>query len=78
MRKIFWSKKELLKAYEESLDDIYGTVNICGHEFFASQALKEIDHHAYYERFLDWMDSKGINEGKDNAGNFTYIWEEED
>lgn len=77
MKKIFWTEDELQELYHEGLRDIYGTVKICGAEFDAADVYREMDHHGYRGGFLDWMDAEGINEGKDNEGNFTYIWDEQ-
>jgi hypothetical protein len=38
---------ELEEAYNEMLNDVYGTVNIAGYEYDTSRALKEIDPIAY-------------------------------
>ena len=38
---------ELEQAYNEMLDEVYGTVNIAGYEYDTSRALKEIDPIAY-------------------------------
>jgi hypothetical protein len=54
---------ELEQAYNEMLDDVYGTVNIAGYEYDTSKALKEIDPIAYrvgmndYESQLEQEDN---------------------
>lgn len=78
MKKIFWKEHELQELYHDGLQDIYGTVNICGAEFDAADVYREMDPIGYRGRFLDWMDAEGINEGKDNKGNFTFIWDTEE
>jgi len=35
------------KEFEEYLDEIYGPVKICGYEYPAGQALKEVDPIAF-------------------------------
>lgn len=37
---------------DESIDECYGKIEICGTEYWASQILKELDENAYYE-YLD-------------------------
>jgi hypothetical protein len=54
---------ELEQAYNEMLDEVYGTVNIAGYEYDTSKALKEIDPIAYrvgmndYESQLEQEDN---------------------
>ncbi len=77
MKKIFWTEDELLELYHDGMQDAFGTVTICGHEFDQADVYRELDPTGYRCRFLDWMDDEGINEGKDNDGNFTFIWNQD-
>ena len=45
---------ELEQAYNEMLDEVYGTVNIAGYEYDTSRALKEIDPIAYSVGMSDY------------------------
>ena len=38
---------EIMEAYDEMLNDVYGTVIIAGYEYDTAQALKEVDPIAY-------------------------------
>ena len=41
--------------FDDYLNDCYGTVNICGHEYNAAEALRNTDGRAYDEDFDDWL-----------------------
>lgn len=43
--------------YAEMLDELYSTVSICGYEYSASHALKELDPIAYRCGMVDYYDS---------------------
>jgi hypothetical protein len=49
---------QLERMYCEMLDDVYGTVSICGLEYCASDALKATDPTAFRCGFLDWLDAE--------------------
>lgn len=38
---------------DESIDDCYGRIEICGTEYWASRILKELDENVYYEYLED-------------------------
>jgi hypothetical protein len=44
--------------YKGFLDEIHGTVKICGYEYSSSRALGEVDPTAYRCGFADWLDSQ--------------------
>jgi hypothetical protein len=48
---------ELEQAYDEMLNDVYGTVIIAGYEYDTSQALKEVDPIAYSVGINDYESS---------------------
>lgn len=48
---------ELVEAYDNMLNDVYGTVNIAGYEYDTSQALKLIDEIAYNVGMSDYESS---------------------
>jgi len=50
---------ELEQAYNEMLDEVYGTVKIAGYEYDTSRALKEIDPIAYHVGLNDYESSLG-------------------
>ena len=52
-----WEAEE---RYEEVLYGIYDVVNICGYEYDAGRALKELDPIAFREGMLAYYDSEGI------------------
>ena len=43
--------------FDDYLNDIYGTVSICGYIHWAASALKELDPIAYEEDYRNWADS---------------------
>lgn len=45
------------QAFDEFLDDVFGTVSIAGADFRASEILKELDPIAYEQAMLDWEDT---------------------
>jgi hypothetical protein len=51
-----YTRRELYDMYDEMLDDIYMHVDICGHKYAASVALKEVDPIAYDVGFDDFCD----------------------
>jgi hypothetical protein len=70
------TEKELLEAYDEWLDDVYGVVSICGLEYSASAALRRIDRTAYRCGFNDWLDAEitdGRYEPADAEGDVYYV-----
>jgi len=46
----------VVEAYDEMLDEIYGDVNIAGHQYSTSRALSEVDPIAYRVGFSDYLD----------------------
>jgi len=44
--------------YDDVLDEIYGTVEIAGHLYTTSEALKAVDPIAYDNGFNDWLTSE--------------------
>lgn len=43
--------------YDDMLDEIYGEINICGYNYYASNALARIDPVAYRCGYVDFCDS---------------------
>lgn len=76
--------------YDEMLDEVYGTINICGYEYSASYALEKIDPIAYrccmtdyadscYEDVLYWMENMSDGDEQHFYGSLVeYIEEEEE
>lgn len=50
------------EGYDDMLNEVYGVASICGHNYVASYALKQLDPTAYNCGFIDWMDSQDITE----------------
>ena len=48
---------EIMEAYDEMLNDVYGTVIIAGYEYDTAQALKEVDPIAYSVGMNDYESS---------------------
>lgn len=46
--------EEIEERYEEMLNDIYDTVNVCGYNYSAGSALKELDPTAFRCGCSDW------------------------
>lgn len=53
-----FSERELEDSFEEGLSDSWGTVSVCGYEYDAGRALRELDPIAFRESFLDWIDAQ--------------------
>lgn len=45
------------EAYEDFLNEVHGTVEICGITYDAGRAFKMIDPIAFHCGFNDWLDS---------------------
>jgi hypothetical protein len=56
------STHELEQRYSDFLSEVYGAVKICGLEYDAARALKEIDPTAFRCGFNDWLDAE-VTEG---------------
>ena len=54
---------QLDQMYRDFLDDVYETVEICGHYYLPSRSLAEVDPVAYRVGFSDWLDSQ-ISDGQ--------------
>ena len=50
------------EEYDDFLNDVYGVVEVCGHSYAASYALKRLDRIAYDCGFNDWLDDQDITE----------------
>lgn len=58
-----FSSGELEDVYQDDLGDCYGMVSVCGLEYDAARALREIDPIAFREGFLGWIDGR-ISDGE--------------
>ena len=54
-----WERREL---YDNMLNDVYGTVSICGMAYDASIALERIDPIAYTLGLTEWEDEQSVDE----------------
>lgn len=57
-------EQEAEDAFDEFLNEVHPVVSICGYDYDAARAFKEIDPIAYRVDFLNWVDSQetdGIN-----------------
>lgn len=55
------------KDFEQLLNEIYGPVNITGHDYESGYALKLVDPIMFRESYLEWLDQSGA------AGEFPEI-----
>ena len=55
---IHYSESQVEGMLDESIDDSYGTIQLCGSNFTPSRILRELDYHAYRGMFLDFTDSE--------------------
>lgn len=55
------------KDFEQLLNEIYGPVNITGHDYESGYALKLVDPIMFRESYLEWLDQSGA------AGDFPNI-----
>ena len=53
-----FTENELEDSFEEGLGDCWGTVSVCGYEYDAGRALRELDPIVFRESFLDWIDAQ--------------------
>ena len=53
-----FSQDELEDAFENDLSECYDAVSVCGYEFDAGRALRELDPIAFRCGFLDWIDGR--------------------
>lgn len=71
------TETRLEEMFQELIDDAYGEVQLLGHKYSHSKALKNTDPILYRTAFLEYLDSlikEGyLEEGKDNS----YWWVEE-
>lgn len=49
------TEAELEGEFFELLNDCWEPVSVCGFEFYAGRALRELDPIAFRESFLDWI-----------------------
>lgn len=54
------NEQDALQQYDDFLDECYGTINICGLDYSASVAFKEVDPIAYRCGFNDYCDAENI------------------
>jgi len=51
-----YSDSELENLYEENLNEVYGTVEVCGFPQESGTALRRLDYIAFREGFNNWID----------------------
>jgi hypothetical protein len=54
----FQSERQLREAYDDMLDNYYGSVTIAIYDYCVSKALKSTDPIAYRTGFFNWLDSE--------------------
>ena len=57
------------EAFNDSIDETYSSVDICGIEFEPSRILKECDEIAYNCYMCDWLDAEEFVEVNDSYYN---------
>ena len=53
-----FAESELEDAFSECLDDCWEPASVCGYEYAAGRALRELDPVAFRCGFLDWLDAR--------------------
>ncbi len=53
---------DFYEVYEDILDEIWETAQICGYEYSPAQALKAVDPIAYRCGYNDWINNKVYND----------------
>ncbi len=48
------------EQYQDVLDEIYEPVNVCGYDYDAGRALRQLDPIAFRTGMLDYFDGEGI------------------
>jgi hypothetical protein len=56
--------------FDDFVNECYPTVSIMGLDYDPARVLKEIDHTAYHQEFLNWMDSE------ERDGVYSFPWNE--
>ena len=54
-------KPDLIREFNNWLDEAYSPVNIAGLTYCASYVLKTVDPMTYNEIFNNWLDAQGID-----------------
>jgi hypothetical protein len=57
-----YSESQVEEMLDESIDDSYGLIKLCGSNFTPSRILRQLDWHAYRGMFLDFTDGEGWDE----------------
>ena len=52
---------ETVNAYNDTLNDVYGPVEIAGLTYDTAHVLQEVDPIAYKCGWIDWCDAEGID-----------------
>lgn len=56
-----FTEGELEDAFCDGLDDCWEPVSVCGFTFEAGRALRKLDHIAFRESFLAWINAQQCN-----------------
>lgn len=51
------SEREAAEAFDDFLDEVYGSVTVAGYTMDTSTVLRSADPIAYRQEFLDWLDA---------------------
>ncbi len=54
------SEHDALERFDDFLNEVHPSVNICGYDYDAARSLKEVVPIAYREEFNNWLDSEGL------------------
>lgn len=63
-------EQEADDLFEEFINEMWPTVEVCGYHMDPARVLKEVDPIAYRQEFLNWMDSQTED------GNYSFPWNE--
>jgi len=55
---IHYSESQVEEMLNESIDDSYGIIQLCGSKFSPSRILRKLDPVAHHGMFLDFTDSE--------------------
>lgn len=56
------TEHESYERYDDMLNECYPSVNICGYDYDAARAFKEVDPIAYQTEYSNWLDHE-LQEG---------------
>lgn len=54
------SEYDATERFDDFLNEMYEPIRLCGYDYDAARAFKEVDPIAYRQEFNNWLDSEGL------------------